>query len=496
MNTIPQARVLVIGDVMLDHTLVGSAQRLAPEHPVPVVRNPIESLVPGGAANVAANVATLGGIVHLGGMVGIDSNSRRLRKAVEEAGIHYHFVQSSDMATTVKTRLFADRHFLARYDYESPPAAKDAHEAIIKLLAASSPVDVLVLSDYNKGMLTPAVIAEILHWAHDNVKLVLADPKGLDFKRYGAVDILTPNLMEACAAAGKPLPVGPVIDADAAAMGQVLFDEIAPMARAVLLKRGSSGMSWCTAAGVKHVPAWHPQQVFDVVGAGDVVIAALAVALGEGLSIDDALRRAACAAGLSVSRPGTVRVLRAEVDAALDCGGRCPSSKILRDSFAIEAWCTAQRRAGHRIVFTNGCYDLLHLGHYHLLSHARSCGDALIVAINTDAAVQALKGPYRPICPQEARLNALTYLETVDAVTMFDGTDPRALINQVRPEVLVKGSEYNLDQIPGSELVESWGGRTVQAPMLPRWSTTQVIERVVNSEQLQKGCDGDCQNKL
>ncbi len=471
------ARVLVVGDAMLDRFVHGQVRRISPEAPIPVFTIEGETSLPGGAANVALNVAALGARAVFVAVVGADAEGAALVELLGHDGrIAPHLVIAAGRTTTVKTRyvagpqhqqvLRADREVVAAID----PATEERVGAFAE--AALGEVDVVVLSDYAKGLLTPALARRIIAAAARAGRPVLVDPKGSDAERYAGAAVLTPNRAELAAIAGHALEDD---DAVAAAARAVL--ERAGLA-AVLVTRGAEGVSLVPRNGdVLHIPA-RAREVFDVAGAGDTVIATLAAALGAGLELPAAARLANAAAGVVVGKAGTAVVRPDELVAALNAVAADAAEAKIVDVASARERVASWRRHGQRIAFTNGCFDLLHPGHVGLLAQAKAAGDRLVIGLNSDASVARLKGPGRPVQGQAARALVLAALAAVDLVVAFDDDTPVSLIGALRPEVLVKGADYRLDQVVGADLVRGWGGRVVLAELVPGHSTTATIARL------------------
>jgi len=464
-------RVLVLGDAMLDEYVEGDVERICPEAPVPVVRVARTFERPGGAANVALNARALGAACELAAVVGDDPAGARLAALCREAGLGTALLRrAAGRATTRKLRVLARRQQVLRMDWEQPdplPAAEAA--AVVRDLAAAARPDVLILSDYAKGGLVEDVLRPALARARHWGVPVVADPKSADLGRYRGATVLTPNRAEFAIAVGaRPETVDPA--------------RIPALARPVLgalgldglvVTCGADGLVVVTPAGAQHVPATR-RRLGDVTGAGDTVAAVLGVALGAGVDLGTAARLANLAAGLVVEKVGTATVTLAELRQAWDAHA---AEKILsRAALAdrLRAW----RAAGHRVVFTNGCFDLLHAGHRALLRAARARGDALVVGLNSDRSVGRLKGPARPILAEGARAAMLAALDDVTAVVVFDEDSPLDLIREIRPHALVKGADYALDEVAGRDLVVGWGGEVLLVPLVPGVSTTALAARL------------------
>jgi D-beta-D-heptose 7-phosphate kinase/D-beta-D-heptose 1-phosphate adenosyltransferase len=464
-------RVLVVGDAMLDEYMEGDAERLCPEAPVPVVRVRGAEARPGGAANLARNAAALGAAVDLVAMVGADPAGAELVTLCRQAGIATGgLVRAERRPTTRKQRVLARGQQVLRLDWEEtgPPAPADVRALLERLAAAPRP-DVLVLSDYAKGALGPAVLDAALARARAWGVPAVVDPKSPDLARYRGATVLTPNQREFAAALG----VAPEVAARdrIGALGRPLLDRLA--VGHLVVTCGADGLVVVSAEQVQVVPAVR-RQVADITGAGDTVAAVLALALGAGADIGRGARLANAAAGLVVEKTGTAVVGPEELTRAMAAP---PHDRILSRS-ALGARVARWRAAGARVTFTNGCFDLLHAGHLALLSTARRPGHVLVVGLNGDGSVTRLKGPGRPVLPEAARAATLAALDAVDAVVVFDEDTPLDLIREIRPDVLVKGADYAPDQVVGRELVLGWGGEVVLVPLVPGLSTTALVAQI------------------
>ncbi len=461
-------RVLVVGDAMLDEYVEGDADRICPEAPVPVVRVTGTTVRPGGAANVALNVAALGAVADLATVVGVDAAGEQLVALCADAGIGTDLVvRAADRSTTRKLRVIARRHQMLRLDWEQTDslAPRDAGALLDRLARAPRP-DTLILSDYAKGALTPAVLRHAIARGRDWGVPVLVDPKGPDPDRYRGATVLTPNRREFAGWLG--LPPDSVEPGRIAELGRPLLDRLA--LDHLVVTCGADGLVVVTRDGSEMVAAVS-RQVADVTGAGDTVAAVTALALGAGAEAGEAARLANLAAGVVVDKVGTAGVrpdelVRASAATRL---GKIVSRGLLGERLA--RW----RSAGLRVVFTNGCFDLLHAGHLALLKQAARHGDLLVVGLNSDRSAARLKGPGRPIVPEDARAAMLAALECVTAVVVFDEETPLELIREIRPQALVKGADYTLDQVVGRDLVVAWGGDVILVPLLPGHSTTALV---------------------
>ncbi len=471
----PDAWALVVGDLMLDRYLWGEVERISPEAPVPVVLLRHETETAGGAANVAANLAGLGVATRLVGFVGADDDGLRLKGAIHALGIATHgLVRSLGHSTIAKTRVIGGHQQMLRLDRESRAAyAGNDMQALlagVRQQLAERP-GVVVLSDYAKGVLTTEVCRTVIDEARRLGIPVLVDPKGRDYAKYRGATALTPNKREAAEACGISVrDTNAVLEAATRLRADLELDFLA-------VTRSEEGMSLIEAGAIRHIPA-HARQVFDVSGAGDTVIATLAAGLLGGLPHEEALHLANTAAGIVVGKVGTVAVTREELLAELLAEEVREQADKVCDLPHLLARVTRWRTSGERIVLTNGCFDLLHAGHVTYLEGARRLGDRLIVGLNTDRSVRALKGPSRPLIHEADRARVMAALEAVDAVILFDEDTPIALINAIRPDVLAKGSDYTEDQVVGGTEVKSWGGKVALVELVPGRSTSNIIRKL------------------
>lgn len=466
----PGMHVWVVGDLMLDEYVMGAVERISPEAPVPVVRVRDTEHRLGGAANVARQVAVLGATVSLAGVIGDDAAGDDLLRLCAASNIDTRaVVRLAERRTTRKLRVLGHSQQLLRLDWEDvKPSAPATTESLVSKLAAGPKPHAIILSDYAKGVLTPETIARITGMR--GAAPVVVDPKHRDFTRYRGATTITPNLRELEAAAGRSL------DADAT---ETIAAAARPLAQAAGLEAmvvtlGDRGMLVVPVQGRDIAVPAIQRAVYDVTGAGDTAISVLALSLAARASLHEAAQLANAAAGVSVGQIGAVAVDAPSIRDALHAR---PDGKILgREDLSARA--ATWRMAGKRIVFTNGCFDLLHAGHLSLLSQAAKLGDILVLAINSDASVKRLKGPERPLVPQEDRAAVLAALGFVDAVTIFDEDTPLEVLQSVRPHVLVKGGDYRLDQVVGRDLMDATGGRVVLVPLTPEKSTTALVERI------------------
>lgn len=467
--------IAVIGDVIVDHYVTGSVSRISPEAPVPVLVHGAERIVPGGAANVAANAAAMGAPVLLVGLVGPDRRADELRAALSGfEGITLDgLVVDPARPTITKTRVMSGRQQIVRIDAEDTRAPAPAIEARLleAALEAVRRSSIVVLSDYAKGVLSDAVIAAVMAAAHDVGVPVIVDPKRRTFEAYRGARLVTPNRRELAEATGLPDTTDAEAVAAAAAAGAQFGGD-------VLVTRAEKGMTlWRQTGDVLHVAA-EAREVFDVSGAGDTALAALATSLAAGEPVETAVRIANAAAAIAVGRLGTAVVTRAEVAAALDRAlpqEVAPGSLVSRERAQeiVAGW----RAGGASVVFTNGCFDLVHPGHVSLLEAAAAQGDRLVVALNTDASVRRLKGESRPLQDEAARARVIGALRCVDLVVLFDEETPLETITTLLPDVLVKGADYRPEQVVGADVVRANGGRLVLVDLVAGRSTSSLVAK-------------------
>ena len=463
-------RAVVVGDVMLDRWFHGRVKRISPEAPVPVVNVEREDASVGGAANVAANLVGLGARCTVAGMVGNDEAQRTLQRLLEAGSIEMVLVPT-ERRTTTKTRVLGGNQQVVRLDFEATgPFGEAADATLLAACAEAMPqAELLILSDYGKGVCSANLCATLIKAAHRHGAPALVDPKTRDWSRYAGATLVTPNLRELCEVVG-----GEVADDDEAIErhARPLLDRFA--LGALLVTRSGRGMTLLGADTVHHVRS-EAREVFDVTGAGDTVVATVGAGLAAGMTLADAADLANRAAGVVVGRAGTVPItldsLRDAVLELPDAEGM-PGQRTVLDAIARD------RRAGHPIVFTNGCFDVLHRGHLEYLRRAKALGGRLVVAINSDASVRQLKGPGRPIVEEADRALMLSSLACVDYVCSFEEPTPAALIAAVAPDVLVKGGDYTLEQVVGRE----HAGRVVLVDFVEGYSSSAIIGRMKDSE--------------
>ncbi len=471
LTALEHAHVLVVGDVMLDRYWHGGTSRISPEAPVPVVRVEEADDRPGGAANVALNVASLGAHAALAGVVGDDDNANLLEARLHTANVSTYFQRSSDVPTITKLRVMSRNQQLLRLDFEQRLDRVDTTGLLEQVEKALPDCDVVILSDYGKGTLNQ--VERLITQARAHGKRVLIDPKGQDFTKYRGASLITPNLTEFEAVVGHCAN-----DAELARRGEALRAELE--LEALLITRSEKGMTLiCAGQPPIHLPT-RAQEVFDVTGAGDTVIGLMGLALAAGHALPEAMMLANLGAGLVVAKPGTATLSVAELYTALH-GDKLAEFGVIEQAPLIEAVRAAQLR-GERVVMTNGCFDILHAGHVAYLEQARRLGDRLIVAVNDDASIGRLKGPKRPINPLNRRMQVLAGLGAVDWVVPFSNDTPQALIEAVLPDILVKGGDYRPEDIAGGDAVRAHGGEVKVLGFEDGVSTTAMISSILDRE--------------
>ncbi len=475
VDSLKGCHVLCLGDVMLDRFVYGEVERISPEAPIPVMRITRESSMLGGAGNVVRNLVALGALPHFVAVVGDDLPGREVTRLLgEQAEVDPCLVVETDRHTTIKTRYVAGTQQLLRADHECCLALADTSRNQVlahgRALAASA--SVVVLSDYGKGVLSQAVITGVIEAARAAGRPIIVDPKGADYSKYRGATLVTPNRKELAEATRLPVDGDEAIVA--AARSLIEQSGIAN----VLVTRSQDGMTLVTKEGpVHHLPA-EALEVFDVSGAGDTVVAAMAACLAAGADLLEAAKIANVAAGIVVAKVGTAVAYADELVASLHRSDLTSGeAKVLTLDAALER--VARWRAkGLSVGFTNGCFDLLHPGHVSLLGQARAACDRLIVGLNSDASVQRLKGPTRPVQSEAARATVLASLASVDLVVIFGEDTPLELITALKPDLLVKGADYTVETVVGAEVVQANGGKVMLARLEDGFSTTRTIARM------------------
>ena len=462
------ARVLVVGDVILDRYVHGDTNRISPEAPVPVVKVFKTEERPGGAANVAMNIRALEVSVQLIGMTGDDSSADILSAQLKESGVECNFVRTKGFSTITKLRVLSQHQQLIRLDYESDLNIANLEPLHNLYKKALEQTDIVVLSDYAKGSLS--MIEEYIQQAKSREIPVLVDPKGSDFSRYRGASFLTPNLKEFESIVGL---CKSDLELEQKAIELCKSLDLG----ALIVTRGEKGLSMVdsTSDNVIHLHA-RAHEVFDVTGAGDTVIGALASALASGYKPEQAISFANIAAGLVVEKLGTASVSVSELNAAIEGRNRTSSGIIQRQDLVkiIEA----ARVRNERIVMTNGCFDIIHAGHVEYLKAARELGDRLLIVVNEDESVFRLKGENRPVNSLKNRMSVLAALSSSDWISSFSEDTPEEIIALVKPDILVKGADYSQEEIVGADFVGSYGGEVVTIPFETECSTSDIIKKI------------------
>ena len=492
VETLPATRVVLVGDYMLDRYLYGNAERLSPEAPVPVLHFQKEELRLGGAGSVAANLAALGARVLAVGVVGLDETGGQLAALLRDVDADPTGLVELPRPTTCKLRLVGSaqhRHpqQLLRLDFEEarPVDAAAAAKLVESAAIAMEDADLVCVEDYDKGAVTADVCRGVIDAARLAGVPVLVDPARIaDYDKYAGATCLKLNRPEAARATGLPVETPAQYQRAAERLLESLSLE------AVVLTLDKHGAYVATAAGDRRLIGTRPRQVYDVTGAGDMAFAMLAVARAAGATWDEATVLANAAGGLEVERFGVVPITPAEVAAELRAAAHVRPAKQATVETLLPQLAHA-RSQGKRVVFTNGCFDLIHAGHVGYFQYAKRQGDVLVVGVNTDAGIARLKGPARPITPQADRLAVLEELGSIDHLVLFDADTPLDLITAIRPDVLVKGADYTRDGVVGADLVESYGGTIALAPLAQGRSTTNVIARILAAHPQRPAGDPD-----
>lgn len=469
--------IIVVGDLMLDKYLIGDVGRVSPEAPVPVLRLNDEKYTLGGAGNVALNLKGLNIDATLVSMVGNDPEARDIQHILDQHGLSSDYIfSSSDKPTITKTRIVGDKQQIVRVDKESTASVnKDMEGHLIEsfqTLLKQKQVDAVILSDYAKGLMSPNVCRHIIDEANRKNIPVLVDPKGKDFSKYRHATILMPNDYELSLACGHEFHS----ESDMQKSGRFLFGELEIDNLVVTL--GEKGILLIDEDNSFTIPT-RAREVYDVSGAGDTVIALVAAGLAVSLPIRETLELANLAAGYVVSRFGTHPISYTELKDILQQHLSDGSKGMMRNELKnrLVYW----RKNNHKIVFTNGCFDIIHAGHIHLLKEAKQQGDKLVVALNTDQSIKALKGDSRPVNSLEDRITVLEAISYVDAIVSFDEETPLQLISEIRPDVLVKGADYEEEEIAGAKEVKANGGTVYRVPLIEGKSTTGLLMHEVSS---------------
>ena len=466
-------KIAVFGDIMIDSYWIGSTNRISPESPVPVVNiNHTENRL-GGAANVALNISKMSCPVTLSGLVGVDSNAQELQQLCNKHHITTQFVAEPNFPTIKKLRIISRQQHIVRCDFEEAPELTPTLTAKItqSLKAAIDENDLIVLSDYNKGFLSDPQM--LIQHARTQGKFVIIDPKGDDFSKYYGASLLTPNTNEFETVAGKCRD-----EAELFTKAEKLRIELD--LDALLITRSEKGMTLFERNKEPVTFSAKAQDVFDVTGAGDTVIAMIATQLAKGVSLPQACKIANIAASIVVGKMGASYVTQDELDYELGQSDRPHNLVLSKEALLHEV--KRAKMNNETIVMTNGCFDLLHRGHVKYLEEASKLGHHLIVALNSDTSVKRLKGALRPIMDEKSRATVLASLSSVAWVTLFDEDTPESLIREVLPDVLVKGSDYQIEEIAGADAVINNGGRVELIDFVDGYSTSNAIEKIIASQ--------------
>jgi D-beta-D-heptose 7-phosphate kinase / D-beta-D-heptose 1-phosphate adenosyltransferase len=474
-NTSERPKILIVGDLILDEYIWGGVHRISPEAPVPILETRSENLALGGAANVANNLVGLGCEVHLCGAIGQDEKGDKLLQTIHDRSIQtegiFRFVHRP---TTSKMRIIAHNQQILRVDKEdNRPITEETEKKLIQYINQIIPgMDGIICSDYHKGILTEKVIKAIMHRAQKYQKSVIVDPKSSDFSLYKGATVITPNLREV----DRSVPIKINDKEDLGRSAEYLLN--LTKAQAILITQGKDGMSLFQN---KEEPVSIPtvaKEVFDVTGAGDTVISVFSMAVFVGFDYKEAAWLSNMAASVVVGKVGTAVVTLEEINEFLQ-------EEMLRTSHTVlkleelKKIISMAKSTDKKIVFTNGCFDIIHGGHIEFLQKAKTMGDILVVGLNTDQSVKKLKGKNRPIKNEIERANILSALKYIDYITLFSETTPEKLIQEIKPDILVKGNDYKLDEVVGREIVEGYGAKVELIPIVQGYSTTQTLEEIM-----------------
>jgi D-beta-D-heptose 7-phosphate kinase/D-beta-D-heptose 1-phosphate adenosyltransferase len=476
LSGVAQTRALVVGDLMLDEYIWGTVDRISPEAPVQIVEARRKDFRLGGAGNVINNLLTLNCQVDVVSVVGDDEDGRFLLRRLEARGVKKHGVFSqSGRVTSRKTRVFASNQQIVRIDQETcADISLESEERVLEYVKnVVTDLDVIFLSDYLKGLLTDRLLAEVIAIGRAAKVPVLVDPKGDDYRKYLGATLLTPNRKEAQQATGI------VINDEASLIkaGRQLLDELE--LEAVVLTRSEEGMTVFSDAGEISLPTV-AREVYDVSGAGDTVLSLFGLGMAQKLPLECSAALANLGAGIVVGKVGTSTVSAQELLAAMGALHHDSDAKIKTPTL-LKSILAGEKQRGKSIVFTNGCFDLLHVGHVKYLQAARQLGDLLVLGLNSDDSIRRLKGSGRPLIGQDERAHILAALNCIDYVVIFDEDTPLELITQLRPDILVKGGDYTAEGVVGRDLVESYGGRVELINFIDGKSTTNIINKILES---------------
>jgi D-beta-D-heptose 7-phosphate kinase/D-beta-D-heptose 1-phosphate adenosyltransferase len=471
--------VLVLGDLMIDEYLWGNVERVSPEAPVQVVDVQREAKTLGGAGNVIANLVSLGGKVDVAGVIGDGPGAQWLVEQLDSLLVgHESLIRDPSRPTTKKTRVIAVNQQVVRIDRETrKPISPKQETALVAYITKNwDQWQGIILSDYGKGLLTRSFLEKVIALGREKGIRVVVDPKGKDYQRYKGAGLITPNKKEAIQGMGLEGEK----DTDIKALGRMMLEDLDLQGLVITL--GAEGMCTFSPGEEPRLIPTKAREVYDVSGAGDTVAATLSLCLASGVDLARSAEVANLAAGVVVGKVGTATVTQEEIISYLG-GGYSVAGKIVNDRSELARVLSVHRQQGERVVFTNGCFDLLHLGHIRLLHEAKSIGEVLVVGLNTDASVQRLKGPSRPCLGEEERAHILASLDCVDYVTLFDEDTPLALIDILKPDVLVKGSDYSKEDVVGGDIVESYGGQVRLVNLVENQSTSRLIRNIIEKQR-------------
>ncbi|MEQ8405400.1 MAG: D-glycero-beta-D-manno-heptose 1-phosphate adenylyltransferase [Oceanicaulis sp.] len=468
-------RALVLGDLLLDSFVYGEVRRISREAPAPILSQRRRSDMLGGAGNLARNIESLGGQAMLVSALGDDDEAARAAELARAAcAERVQLVRSAGRSTPTKIRYVAQNQqmFCVDRDPDGPVSSADEDALIAALREAIGEADILILSDYGRGVITPRTAQAAITIAHGAGVPVSVDPRGTAYERYDGATVIKPNADELAAVTGEPVRD----DAGAVSALQALKTAL-PETAALLVTRCAAGMTLLDVDGEAHHHRATPRDVFDVSGAGDTALAALSLAMAAGIGLKDAMALADLCAGVAVTKPGTAVVTPDEVVEVSAIGEDAPDWRVLSVKRAADL-AASWRAQGLRVGFTNGCFDILHPGHLSVLRFAASACDRLIVGLNADDSVRRLKGPERPVNDEETRAVMLSSLEMVDRVVIFEEDTPEALIRALRPHVMIKGADYTADALPGAAFMREIGGEILLAPLLEGRSTSNIVAKM------------------
>ncbi|MCH8932098.1 MAG: D-glycero-beta-D-manno-heptose-7-phosphate kinase [Nitrospina sp.] len=472
-------KILVVGDLILDEYIWGTVNRISPEAPVPVLESKSENLSLGGAANVANNLVALGCEVYLVGGIGRDEKGDKLLDLIKNRSIHTHGIyQFEHRPTTSKMRVIANNQQVLRIDKEDDrPITEETEGKFLKYLHAVIPeMDGVICSDYHKGILSEKISSAIMHRAKKSKKRVVVDPKGADFHKYKGATVITPNQKEVERVA--PIKINSREDLDRAAEYILNLTH----SEGILVTRGKAGMIFYSKKEKPFEISTVAKEVYDVTGAGDTVISVFGMSLFSDFSYGEAAWLANMAAGIVVGKIGTAVVTLEEINEFLKEEMLRTSSTVLGLN-EVKQIVSLAKSVGKSVVFTNGCFDLIHGGHIEFIQQAKKQGDLLIIGLNSDESVRAIKGDGRPIKTQQERANILSALQDVDYITIFNEETPENLIREIRPDVLVKGDDYKLEDVVGREIVEGYGARVVLIPIVKGLSTSSTVDQILQANR-------------